>query len=208
MPSTNTDYLSKRRFKAMKNLQVTWKGISPLIMHNCQCVNPLHPITKEMKKYTSKRKKTDEEYNILSNLEWEAGAYWQDGLGLYIPAENVEATIRNGAKVNKKGTDVEKYVNVTDLYIPFNYGENLSKEELIQDLRYRDCRIMVVNRQRIPRTRPRFDQWNITFNLMYNEEKIDIDTIVNAMEYAGSYVGLCDSRPKYGKFVTTIEELD
>lgn len=192
----------------MKNLKVTWKGISPLIMHNCQCVNPLHPITKEMKKYTSKRKKTDEEYNILSNLEWEAGAYWQDGLGLYIPGENVEATIRNGAKVNKKGTDVEKYVNVTDLYIPFNYGENLSKEELIQDLRYRDCRIMCVKQQRIPRTRPRFDQWNITFNLMYNEEKIDLDVIVNAMEYAGSYVGLCDSRPKYGKFVAIIEELD
>lgn len=192
----------------MKNLQVTWKGISPLIMHNCQCVNPLHPITKEMKKYTSKRKKTDEEYNILSNLEWEAGAYWQDGLGLYIPGENVEATIRNGAKVNKKGTDVEKYVNVTNLYIPFNYGENLTKEELIKRFEYRDTRIMVVNRQRIPRTRPRFDQWNITFNLMYNEEKIDLDTIVNAMEYAGSYVGLCDSRPKYGKFVATVEELD
>lgn len=192
----------------MKNLKVTWKGISPLIMHNCQCVNPLHPITKEMKKYTSKRKKTEEEYNILSNLEWEAGAYWKDGLGLYIPAENVEATIRNGAKVNKKGTDVEKYVNVTDLYIPFNYGENLSKEELIQDLRYRDCRIMCVKQQRIPRTRPRFDQWNITFSLMYNEEKIDLDVIVNAMEYAGSYVGLCDSRPKYGKFVAIIEELD
>lgn len=192
----------------MKNLKVTWKGVSPLIMHNCQCVNPLHPITKEMKKYTSKRKKTEEEYNILSNLEWEAGAYWKDGLGLYIPAENVEATIRNGAKVNKKGTDVEKYVNVTDLYIPFNYGENLSKEELIQDLRYRDCRIMCVKQQRIPRTRPRFDQWNIAFNLMYNEEKIDLDVIVNAMEYAGNYVGLCDSRPKYGKFVAIIEELD
>jgi hypothetical protein len=43
---------------------------------------------------------------------------------------------------------------------------------------------------------------------MYNEEKIDIETIVNAMEYAGQYVGLCDSRPKYGKFVVTMEELD
>lgn len=192
----------------MKNLKVTWKGISPLIMHNCQCVNPLHPITKEMKKYTSKKKKTEEELSILSDLEWEAGAYWKDGLGLYIPAENVEATIRNGAKVNRRGTDIEKFVNVTDLYIPFIYGENLSKEELIQDLRYRDCRIMCVKQQRIPRTRPRFDQWNITFNLMYNEEKIDLDVIVNAMEYAGSYVGLCDSRPKYGKFVAIIEELD
>ncbi|MSS11754.1 hypothetical protein FYJ38_24415 [Clostridium sp. WB02_MRS01] len=193
----------------MKNLSVTWKGISPLIMHSCQCVNPLHPISKELKKYTEKKsKQTEEDLIRISDLEWESGAYWKEGLGLYIPGENVEATIRNGAKVNRKGKDIEKYVNVTDLYIPFNYGENLSKEELIQNYEYRDTRIMVINRSRILRTRPRFDQWNITFNLMYNEEKLDLDTVVNAIEYAGQYIGLCDSRPKYGKFVATIEELD
>lgn len=192
----------------MKNLKVTWKGITPLIMHSCQCVNPLHPIAKELKKYTSKKKKTDEDYEIISNLEWEAGAYWKDGLGLYIPAENVEATIVNGAKVNKKGTDIEKYCDVTDLYIPFDYGENLTKDELIHNFEYRDTRVMTVMRARVNRTRPRFDQWKIVFNLRYNENKIDLDVIVNAMEYAGSYVGLCDSRPKYGKFVAIIEEID
>ena len=194
----------------MRNLKVTWKGISPLIMHSCQCVNPLHPIAKELKKYTGKKSKdvTDEDLIKISDLEWEAGAYWKDGLGLYMPAENVEATIINGAKANKKGKDFQKYVNVTDLYIPFYYGENLTKEELISNYEYRDTRPMTVQRSKIMRTRPRFDQWNITFNLMYDEEHIDIDTILNAMEYAGSYVGLCDSRPKYGKFVATVEELD
>ena len=192
----------------MRNLKVTWKGISPLIMHSCQCVNPLHPIAKELKKYTSKRTKTDEDLMKISDLEWEAGAYWKDGLGLYMPAENVEATIINGAKSNKKVKDFQKYVNVTDLYIPFNYGENLTKEELISNYEYRDTRPMTVQRSKIMRTRPRFDLWNITLNLMYDEEHIEIDTILNAMEYAGSYVGLCDSRPKYGKFVATVEELD
>lgn len=192
----------------MKNLKVTWKGISPLIMHSCQCVNPLHPIAKELKKYTSKKNKTDEDLVKISDLEWEAGAYWKDGLGLYIPAENVEATIINGAKANKKGKDIQKYVDVTDLYIPFEYGENLTKEELIQNYEYRDTRIMTVMRAKILRTRPRFDQWIIEFNLRYNEEKIDIETIINAMEYAGLYVGLCDSRPKYGKFSVIIEEID
>lgn len=192
----------------MKNLKVTWKGTTPLIMHSCQCVNPLHPISLELKKYTSKRKKTEEDLVKISDLEWEAGAYWKDGLGLYIPAENVEATLINGAKANKKGKDIEKYCSVTDLYIPFNYGENLTKEELIANYEYRDTRPMTVMRSKIIRTRPRFDQWNIAFNLQYDEEKIDIDTIVNAMEYAGSYVGLCDSRPKYGKFVSIIEEID
>lgn len=192
----------------MKTLKVTWKGISPLIMHSCQCVNPLHPISREMKKYTSKQNKTEEDLMKIADLQWEAGAYWEDGLGLYIPAENVEATLRNGGKVNKKGTDIQKYVDVTDLYIPFNYGEDLTKEQLIKSYEYRDTRIMVISRNRVPVTRPRFDQWNITFNLRYNEEKIDLDTIINAMEYSGQYIGLCDSRPKYGRFVATIEKLD
>lgn len=195
----------------MKNLRVTWKGISPLIMHSCKTVNPLHPISKEIRKLNDKprgQKLTEEELERLSDLEWEAGAYWQDGIGLYIPGENIEATLRNGGKTFKKGKDFEKYVSVTDLYVPLDYGENLSKEELIKRYEYRDTRPMVVSRARILRTRPRFDQWKIVFNLIYDEEKIDLDTIVNAMTYAGSYVGLCDSRPKYGKFCATLEELD
>lgn len=192
----------------MKTLRVTWKGVSPLIMHSCKCVNPLHPIAREMKKYTSKKKKTEEDLLKIADLEWEAGAYWQDGLGLYIPSENIEATLRNGAKTYKKGKDFEKYVNVTDLIIPLDYGEILSKEELIKDFRYRDTRVMTVQRARIVRTRPRFNQWQIIFNLSYDETKIDLDTIINCMEYSGSYIGVCDSRPRYGQFVATVEELD
>lgn len=192
----------------MKTLRVTWKGITPLIMHSCKCVNPLHPIAKELKKYTSKKNKTEEDLNIISDLEWKAGAYWDDEIGLYIPGENVEATIQNGAKANKKGKDIQKYVDVKDLYIPFNYGENLTLDELVSKYEYRDTRPMNVQRSKVIRTRPRFDQWNITFTLVYNEDKIDLDTIMNAIEYAGQYVGLCDSRPKYGKFVAIVEEVD
>ena len=45
----------------MKKLNVTLIGDSPLIMHSPKCVNPLHPISLEMKKYTSKKKKTEED---------------------------------------------------------------------------------------------------------------------------------------------------
>lgn len=192
----------------MKNLLVTWKGLSPLIMHSCQCVNPLHPIARELKKYTSKRTKTEEDLLKISDLEWESGAYWKDDIGLYIPGENVEATIRNGAKLNKQGKNIERFVSVTDLYIPLDYGENLTKEQLINNYEYRDTRIMAVQRSKVVRTRPRFDQWKIQFNLMYDEEKIDLDAIIQALENAGKYVGLCDSRPKYGKFAVIVEELD
>ena len=192
----------------MKNLKVSLKGISPLIMHSCQCVNPLNPISRELKKYTSKRNKTEEDLIKISDLEWQGGAYWHDEIGLYIPGENVEATLRNGAKAFKKGKDFEKYVTVTEPYIKFYYGENLTKEQLIKNYEYRDTRVMNVQRSKVLRTRPRFDQWNITFNLMYDETKIDLDDIVTVVEYSGSYVGICDSRPRYGKFAAKIEEVN
>ena len=192
----------------MITLKVTWRNVTPLIMHSCKCVDPLHPISREMKKYTSKRSKTEEDLLKIADLEWEAGAYWMDDIGLYIPSENVEATLRNGAKAFKKGKDFEKYIKVTDLIIPLDYGERLTKEQLIKDFRYRDTRVMTVQKARVVRTRPRFNQWQIIFNLSYDETKIDLDTIVNCMEYSGNFIGLCDSRPKYGLFVPIIEELD
>lgn len=191
----------------MKNLKVTWKGITPLILHSCQGVNPLNPISRKLKPLTSKRNKTEEDLIAISNLEWESGCYWRDDIGPYIPAENIEATVINGAKSFKRGTDFQKYVNITDLYIPLDYGEKLTKEELINNYEYRDTRPMNVMRAKVMRTRPRFDKWQITFNLMYDETKLDLDQILQALEYAGQYVGLCDSRPKYGKFVVTVEEV-
>lgn len=192
----------------MKKLKVTWKGMTPLIMHSNQGVNPLHPLTKEMKQYTSKRKKTDEDYEKIADLEWESGLYWKDEIGCYIPAECVEATIRNGAKANKKGTHIQKFVSVEPLYIPLYYGENLPKDKLKADLKYRDVRIMKIQNASILRTRPRFDTWQIEFIVNYEESQIDLESVVQSIDYAGKYVGLCDSRPKYGQFVAIVEEIN
>ena len=92
----------------MKKIKCEFHGISPIILHSCQCVNPLHPLSLEMKKITSKRKKTEEDLIRLSNLEWESGLYWDDEVGVYIPAENIEATIREGAKASKQGKAIVK----------------------------------------------------------------------------------------------------
>lgn len=206
----------------MKNLQINWKGTTPLIMHSCKCVNPLHTISKELSKYTSKRgkSKTEEDFVIISKLEWLGGAYlvndeftdindyFEKDNDLYIPAQNIEATIINAAKTFKLGTAVEKYCKVIDDKNSFNYGEKKPIKELIEDKRYQDVRPMGVMGKKVIRTRPRFDRWETTFVYQYDEDKINLDSIVNAIEYAGQYVGLCDSRPKYGKFVAIIQELD
>lgn len=192
----------------MKNIKCELHGISPLIMHSCQCVNPLHPISIEMKKITGIRKKTEEDLRKLSDLEWESGLYWDDRVGLYIPAENIEATIREGAKARKKGKDIVKGFVCNDLMPHLDIGEDLTKEQMKADFRFRDVRAMRVKQARVMRTRPRFNTWNLMFIASYDENLIDFQTIVDAVEYSGQYVGLCDSRPKYGKFTARVTELD
>lgn len=192
----------------MKKIKCEFHGISPIILHSCQCVNPLHPITLEMKKINAKKKnKTEEDLIALSDLEWEAGLYWDDSVGVYIPAENIEATIREGAKARRKGKDIVKGFMCDDMMVHLDIGENLSKEEMKKDFRFRDVRAMRVMSSRVMRTRPRFNMWNIVFNASYDEKIISFNEIVDAIEYAGQYVGLCDSRPKYGKFTARITEL-
>lgn len=192
----------------MKKIKCEFHGISPIILHSCQCVNPLHPISIEMKKITSNRKKTEEDMRKLSDLEWESGLYWDDDVGVYIPAENIEATIREGAKARKLGKHIVKGFMCDDLKIPLDIKEKLTKEQMCADMRFRDVRAMKVQQARVMRTRPRFNTWNITFIASYDENILNFDNVVDAIEYAGQYVGLCDSRPKYGKFSARITELD
>ena len=153
----------------MKNLEITWKGTTPLIMHSCRCVNPLHPLTKGIKVYTGKRTKTDEDFSIMSDYEWFQGAYYTpDDIAsplvpitgehmLYLPAENVEATIINGGKAFKKGTDIKKFCAILEPQIPFTVPGNPDFNKMATDFKYRDVRQMVVKNNRITRTRPRFD---------------------------------------------------
>lgn len=193
----------------MKKIKCEFHGVSPLIMHSCQCVNPLHPLSIAQKKINAKKKnKTDEDLAMLSDLEWEGGLYWSDEVGVYVPAENIEATIREGAKARRKGKDIVKGFMVEDMMIPLDIGENLTKEEMKADFRFRDVRAMRVKTSRVMRTRPRFNMWRISFTASYDENVLNFDEIVDAIEYAGQYVGLCDSRPKYGKFSARVTELD
>ena len=71
-----------------------------------------------------------------------------------------------------------------------------------------DVRNVAVQRNRVIRTRPRFDVWRCEFDVLFDETHIDVDTIARALENAGKYVGLCEGRQLgYGRFAAAIEEV-
>lgn len=191
----------------MKKLHITLNGTTPLIMHSPKCVNPLHPIAKQMKALTSKKKKSEADLEMISDLEWEAGVYWDDNIGLVIPNECLAATFLEGAKMNKNGSAFQKYVQVVDSLAPLDIGEVQNYQKMKVDPRFRDVRSVCVMRARVIRTRPRFNTWRCEFDVMYDDAKIDTDVIALAVENAGNYVGLCEMRKLgYGRFAASITE--
>ena len=193
----------------MKKLHVVLKGVNTLMMHSPKTVNPLHPLALGLKKYTSKRKKTEDDLMRISELEWEAGLYYDEANGLHIPVECLQKTLENGAKLFKAGKDIQRYVQFVGAVAKLDIGVKFDLNKMRKDMRYYDVRAVAVQRSRVIRTRPRFDVWSCQFDMLFDEAHIDIDTISRAFENAGQYVGLCEGRTLgYGRFATVINEVE
>ena len=190
-------------------LTITCEGQTPILLHSARTVNPLDPITKELKKVTGKRKKTDEDHEAMARIEFEAALYHDDVLGPYIPAENVERCLRDAGVFTKNGKNVTRAVIVMDDKIPLIYpGADGRKgprevEELWQGKFY-DQRPVKVGTARLIRTRPRFADWSIEFTVQLDESVLDADVFEAIVEKAGSAIGLGDFRPRFGRFSATI----
>lgn len=184
----------------MKNLHVKVVGTKPLLMHNNQGVNPLHPLTREIKKYTSKRTKTDEDLSAISDLEWLLGIYYKDGVGVYLPQHMIMACLENGAKKQKLGKVIPLAVLLDQFYVPLIYNGPKDIETLQTEHDFRDVRVVGVNQSSVVRTRPRFEQWGIEFDLSYDEALIDEDRLKQCIIDAGKFARLGDFRKFYGEF--------
>lgn len=192
----------------MKKLHVTLKGSNTLMMHSPKTVNPLHPLALELKKYTSKRKKTEDDMMKISELEWEAGLYYDEANGLHIPVECLAKTLEGGAKMFKAGKDIQRYCQFVGAVAAFDIGVPFDLETMRHDMKYYDVRAVAVMRSRVIRTRPRFDVWRCEFDMLFDEEHIDVDIIARAFENAGQYIGLCEARTLgYGRFSTVLCEV-
>ena len=192
----------------MKKLHIVLNGVNTLLMQSPRTVNPLHPLALELKKYTSKRKKSEDDLQKISELEWESGLYYDEANGLHIPTECLAKTMTNGAKLFKAGKDIERYVQFIGVCAPLDIGVPFDLEKMRHDLKYYDVRAVAVMRARVIRTRPRFDVWRCAFDILFDEAHIDVDVIARALENAGSYVGLCEARQLgYGRFCATIDEV-
>lgn len=190
-----------------KHLSFTIKGASPLLMHNAQLSDPLNSHAKKMKALTSKKTKTDEMIADLRRLEWEGSLYLDQEKRVAIPGENIEAMLIKAGMQAKKGKDYKAGM-FSDGPWRLIYDGPQSVEKLGDDPRFVDSRNVVINKNRVIRSRPVFNVWSLEFVITYLPTMLNKEQIITDMNLAGQIIGLGDYRPRFGRFeVTSAKEV-
>lgn len=187
----------------MKQIEMTWTGIRPLLMHNGLMADPTNPFTRRIKEICAKgsKKLTDSDYEERDRLEWEAGLYWSDADGPIIPSDNIERCIQLGAQKSRIGKDVVAAVFCSEPEVKLEYEGPRTKDKLYADPRFSLRKGVAVQKSRIIRIRPMIPTgWKISFALEFDDSIINEKSLVKACVDAGALIGLGDWRPKFGRF--------
>lgn len=173
----------------MTELTISLKGVRPLLMHS--------PNSMMDKKPNGSRKTV----NYVPEDEAKAALHTNKDGVICVPAMAILGCMREAAKDHKvpgKGRKtLTKYV-LSGLHVMPEMIPITPQEWVV------DARPVVVQRARVIRWRPRFDEWALTFKINLVDESIFNPTLVrNVIEDAGKFVGLLDFRPYFGLFEVT-----
>lgn len=191
----------------MRNFTLTLNGMTPMLMHNVQLADPLNKFVKASKPISGKRKKTDEDHLELARIEFMGSLYYDKELGPIMPANNIEACLREGAKRIKQGKNIERGLSIVDPVTPVLYDGPRDIDGLWGDgeSEFVNRASVKVQTSRVMRTRPVFNEWKIVVNGVFDETVLDEDTLDEICRLSGTRSGLGDWRPRYGKFTHTLE---
>ena len=182
----------------LQELNFRIKSLCPLLFHNGQLADPLNTFSKELKKVSSKRVKTDADQEEMGRLEWFGSWYLSDGKPC-IPAQNFKACLVEGAKKFKLGKTSKSAIWVNDhIIIEHDGPDNI--EEMWGDERFVHRALVSVQRNKVARTRPIIDSWEADVKITFDDEMLTKEEVERIIETAGLVAGVGDWRPQYGRF--------
>lgn len=188
----------------MKTMNCKWTGVRPLLMNNGQMCDPLNEVVKKTKEITKKgsKKTTDSDYETLYRLKWFGELYHSPDIGLFIPSDNVERCIQQGAQKQRLGKDVLAAVFCSESEIKLHFAGTTTAEKLYESGKFILKKpVVMANGSRVISVRPMIPTgWHINFTLEYDDSIINEKDLLKSMVDAGALVGLGDWRPKFGRF--------
>lgn len=183
----------------MKERKYTIRGVAPILMHNEQLSDPLNKWTKLLRDVTKKRLKTEDDLVEMSRREWFGGLYYDADMGPHVPERCLERMLRDAGAKSKRGKDVVSGLIVVEP-AKLEYKGPRDADALWKSEGFLLRASVGVGKQRVIRSRPMFRDWWLTFTVNYDENVLDPGDIDGFLELAGRRIGLCDWRPKYGRF--------
>ena len=188
---------------AWQTVEYKLTSSAPLIMHNGQTADPLNKWSKLLKTISSKRKKTDADYEEMARIEFLAGLYLS-AEGPVLPNTVIDALTVNGAKKLKEGPAAKSGCFCLD-HAKLEYDGPRTTDDLWKDERFRFSTAVRVGQARIMRMRPRFNEWGAIIKLNYDDGLCNASQIDKWLDAGGTQVGLGDWRPQFGRF--TVERV-
>lgn len=180
----------------MKKYDVQIKGLTPYLMARFD-ISDLSGTTRRR----SGSPNTDDQLKI----EYEKKAYKINGK-YYIPATHILGCLTNAGKdIQIKGKKRANYSK------PFASNIEINPEAIILDNQKPEMFVISgVNpntKGRVLIARPRFNQWEVEFVLICEDDQISEEALKDGLDIGGRAVGIGSWRPekrgKFGKFILT-----
>lgn len=190
-------------------------GLAPLLMHNERLADPLDPFVQALSEVTGRRKKSIAEHEEIAHIEFLGGLYTTPPITYplngakakpCVPAWNVVRCLQDGAKRQKRGADVLRGIVPLTEDAVLRYEGPTDPEKLWKDGGFALRKSVGIQRNRTMRTRPFFTDWQAELDVEVDVTIFDLHTLRKAWKDAGTYSGLGDMRPVYGRFAGTIKE--
>lgn len=174
-------------------------GTTPLLMANGRLADPLDPIARSLRQLTSKRHKTEADYEEIARREY-LGSLWIDDAGQpCIPSTAIEACFLKAALRRRLGHAARfGLICLADATLLYDGPRDV--EELCKNPSFRLRALVRRNRQSIMRTRPYFPTWGAVVTVQFLQSLLNEREVIEVMELAGEQAGLGDWRSRFGHF--------
>ena len=179
--------------------EVSIKGMDSLLMNKM----PDLSVPK-----TKKSNQTKIDPVELEQMIWRDKAYYDESGNVYIPGENIHECLKDAAKYWGQRIPGEGQKTYTDVVTKsiicenLNLGINKDSDKLIPYGKAVNGNPSRGKKSgaKVYKIRPLIRPWGGTFRMHIFDGRLSQEVLKVILSYAGTFIGLCDWRPTFGRF--------